>query len=170
MLYHGTLLRHLPSIERDGLIPGIGEFTRKAYGENARGVIPAVFMADEEGLERVVHALVAAVMGEITDEDDERYEIGPYYHFNDALFFKYAALAEIEPSHTFVRAGSPSVGGVEPEQAEDGDWYSLSPVVPLRVLTGDELAAFFAERGLTPSSINDFVDPDSTQRVSAPGI
>jgi len=170
MLYHGTLGRNLPSVVAGGLVPGVGEFTKKVYGENAQGVLPAVFMADEEGLERVVHALVAAVMGEITDEDDERYEIGPYYHLNDELFFKYAALAEIEPSHTFVRAGSPPAGVVEPEQAEDGDWYSLSPVVPVRILTGDELAAFFAERELTPSMINDFVDPDSTQRVSAPGI
>ncbi|WP_138391622.1 hypothetical protein [Rhizobium sp. MHM7A] len=127
-------------------------------------------MADDEGLERVVHALVAAVMDEITEDDDDQYEIGPHYHFNDALFFKYAALAEIEPSATFMRAGSPPAGVIEPEQAEDGDWYSLSPVVPSRVLVGDELAAYFAERGLTPSSINDFVDPETKLRVPVPGI
>jgi hypothetical protein len=167
MLYHGTLIRHLQSIATDGLVPSVGEFTKKVYGENARGVLPAVFMADEEGLERVVHALVAAVMGEITDEDDQEYEIGPHYHLNDELFFKYAALVHIEESEGFARAGLPLAGSIEPEQAEDGDWYSLSPVVPVKVLAGHELAAFYAARGLAPSTINDFVDPESVRRVSA---
>ena len=170
MLYHGTLIRHLPAIQVAGLVPAVGEFTKKVYGENAKGVVPAVFMADEEGLERVVHALVAAVMGEIADEDYEAYDIGPHYHLNDELFYKYVALAEIEFSEKFARAGNPPAWSVDPEQAEDGDWYALSTVTPIRLMTGEELKAFFEARGLSPSEINDFVDPEVKPASAAPGF
>lgn len=170
MLYHGTLVRHLPSIESEGLIPTVGEFTKNVYGSTATGVLPAVFMADEKGLERVVHALVAAVMDEITDEDYEQYDIGPHFHMNDALFYKYVALAEIEPTEMFLKAGCAPVGMVEPEQAEDGDWYSLAPVHPVRFITGDKLRSFFEVRGLVPSSVNDFVDPEVNILNPAPSL
>lgn len=170
MLYHGTLIRHLPAIEANGLIPGVGEFTKKAYGESAKGLVPAVFFADESGLERVVHALVAAVMNEISDEDYERYEIGPHYHFNDELFYKYAVLVQVIHSESIFYAGDPPKGIIEPLQVEDGDWYSLTPVGSVKITKGDELAAFLEERGLTPSSINGFVDPETKNILSAPGI
>lgn len=160
-LYHGTLARHLEAIERDGLVPRIGSFTTKAYGEGAHGVIPAVFMADEAGLERVVHALVAAVIEEITDADFDEYDIGPYHHLNDELFLKYAAICEIEPKDTFQLAGADGENIIDPKQAEDGDWYSLQPVNPSRILKGDELCNFLGDRDIIPSSINQFVDPES---------
>lgn len=161
MLFHGTLLRHLPSIEANGLLPTVGEFTKNVYGVSAPGVVPAVFMADELGLERVVHALVAAVMDEITDADYEEFDIGPHFHLNDELFFRYTALLLIETSGSFSRTGSPLEGVIEPEQAEEGDWYSVSAVTPSQIITGDAFESFLVERGLTPSAINDFVDPVS---------
>lgn len=158
-LYHGTILRHVPSITREGLLPSVGTFTRKVHG-NGEGVVPAVFMADETGLERVVHAMVAAVMDELTDADFDRYDVGNDYRLNDALFFEHGALFLIEPSEVFRQAGEDVREG-EPQQCETGDWYSLCPVAPVRLLAGGELETFLSERGLVPSAINDFVDPES---------
>src|ERR1035441_1901819 len=65
-LYHGTLIDHMPDIERSGLQPGVGGFTSDAYdldedgnykqGPNAEdqyspaelGIRPVVFMADKK--------------------------------------------------------------------------------------------------------------------------
>lgn len=159
-LYHGTLIRHQDIIAAEGLQPRIGDFTKNAYGSNAEGLLPAVFMADEEGLERVVHAMAAATINEATEEDFEQWDIGPDQHINDALFCKYGVIYVIEASDDFAQAGNPREGTVEPLQAEDGDWYSLAAVKPVRSLTGDELRAFLEERGILPSDINDFVDED----------
>lgn len=172
-LFHGTLLRHLPSIETDGLVPQIGAFTERVYGRNATGVIPAVFMADDSGLERVVHAMVAAIMDEITEQDFDEYDIGPEFHLNDDLFFKYGALLVMQEAETFMQAGKPKPGIEEPEQAEDGDWYSLETVRPVKCLTGEDFLDFLSVRGLTPSAINDFVDPESVpfvENTSAPRV
>lgn len=164
-LYHGTLISHDNAIESGGLEPRIGNFTKKFYGENATGLIPAVFMADEAGLERVVHAMVAAIMDEVTEEDFEEWDIGPDQHLNDALFCKYGVIYMIETSDDFSVSGSPKEGTAEPLQAEDGDWYSLVAVRPATSLTGDDLRAFLEERGILPSNINVFVDKDQENAV-----
>lgn len=167
-LYHGTLARHLPAISECGLIPRVGEFTQKTYGRQSERIVPAVFMADEIGLERVVHAMVAAMFDEISEEDFERYDIGQDYHLNDDLFFQYGAILVIDRSDDFSRAGKPKHGVAEPFQVEDGDWYSLEAVRPTATLTGDTLRDFLAERNLIPSQINDFVDPDSIANGARP--
>jgi len=159
-LYHGTLIRHHDTIATEGIQPRIGDFTKNAYGENAEGLLSAVFMADDEGLERVVHAMVAATMDEVTEEDFEEWDIGPDQHLNDALFCKYGVIYVVEASDDFAQAGNPREGTVEPLQAEDGDWYSLEVVKPVRSLTGNKLREFLEERGILPSDINDFVDED----------
>lgn len=164
-LYHGTLFRHQDIIEAEGIQPRIGDFTIKAYGENSEGLLPAVFMADDEGLERVVHAMVAATMDEVTEEDFEEWDIGPDQHLNDTLFCKYGIVYVIEASDDFAQAGKPKEGTVEPLQVEEGDWYSLEVVKPVRSLTGDDLRAFLEERGILPSDINDFVDEDRENAV-----
>lgn len=165
-LYHGTLLRNISSIEAVGLIPSVGDFTRNMYGKNAPGIVPAVFLADETGLERVVHAMVAAIIEEVTDEDFEAYDIGHDYQMNDELFFKYGALLVVEPIISFSRTGSPKPGVEEPSQAESGDWYSLENVRPIKTITGDDLGDFLCDRGLLPSLVNDFVDPESVRSAT----
>ncbi|MBY3433833.1 hypothetical protein HFN89_06685 [Rhizobium laguerreae] len=167
-LYHGTLARYLPAIAANGLLPMVGPFTEKSYGRQSDRIVPAVFMAADGDLERVVHAMVAAIMFEVTEEDFARYDIGNDYHLNDDLFFEYGALAVIDRNDRFSRAGKPNPGVDEPFQVEDGDWYSLEPVRPANVLSGESLRLFLAERNLTPSSINDFVDPDSIEAGSRP--
>lgn len=159
-LYHGTLSRNQDVITNEGIQPRIGDFTKNAYGSNAEGLLPAVFMADGEGLERVVHAMVAATMDEVTEEDFEEWDIGPDQHLNDAMFCKYGVIYVIEASDAFALTGSPKEGTTEPLQAEDGDWYSLAAVKPVRSLTGDDLRSFLEEKGILPSDINDFVDED----------
>lgn len=172
LLYHGTLARLLPSIAREGLVPRVGEFTEKTYGKQSDRIVPAVFMATEKDLERVVHAMVAAIMGEVSEADFEKYDIGADYQLNDDLFFEYGAMLVIERTDAFAVTGKPKSGTVEPFQAESGDWYSVEPVSPVRAIRGDELRDFLADRGLIPSSINDFVDPDSmavgTRRLPRP--
>lgn len=160
ILYHGTLLRHHETISAEGIQPRIGEFTVNSYGQDAKGLAPAVFMADEEGLARVVHAMVAAIIDEVTEEDFEYWDIGPDQHLNDALFCKYGVIYVIEASDDFAVSGSPKEGTVEPLQAEDGDWYSLSAVKPVRCLTGDELREFLDDLFILPSYINSFADED----------
>lgn len=159
-LYHGTLFRHHDIIESQGILPRIGDFTKNAYGANAEGLVAAVFMADEEGLEHVVHAMVAATMDEVTEDDFEEWDIGPHQHVNDALFCKYGVVYVIEASDDFAQYGSPKEGSVEPLQAEEGDWYSFTTVKPTKSLTGGDLRAFLEQRAILPSDINAFVDED----------
>ncbi len=159
-LYHGTLLRNLPLIEEQGLVPRIGTFTKEFYGD-AKGVVPAIFMADLKGLDRVVHAMVAGIMDEVTEEDFETYDIGPHYHLNDELFYKYGVIFVVERDSSITLVGHSNAD--EPTQAEAGDWYALEVVRPTKAITGDDLCNFLAERDLTPSSINDFVDPFSVR-------
>lgn len=165
MLYHGTLISNVPNIEERGLVPLVGSFTRNAYGQSA---IPAVFMADEGGLERVVHAMVAAMMNEICEDEFERYLIGADYQLNDELFFEHGAIFVIEKTAAILPAGSGATD--EPAQAEDGDYYSLETVSPVRKIVGDDLREFLDERGLTPSDVNDFVDPRSKLKGAATAI
>lgn len=165
-LYHGTLLRNVSLIEEHGLVPMIGTFTENAYGKNAKGVVPAVFMSDTEGLERVVHAMVAAIINEVIEEDFEEYNIGADYHLNDELFFKYGAILVVEKADTFAQAGCANPGMQEPEQAEGGDWYALEVVRPIRTIAGEELRDFLSSRGLTPSNVNDFVDPETVRAIT----
>ncbi|MCZ7860774.1 hypothetical protein O9X98_05090 [Agrobacterium salinitolerans] len=166
LLYHGTLARHLPAIAETGLVPLIGSFTEKTFGKASDRVIPAVFMAGPKDLERVVHAMVAAIMDEVTEEDFSEWDIREQYHLNDELFVKYGAILVIEKNDGFKQAGT--MEPAEPIQAEDGDWFSLEAVRPAKTLTGDELLEFLAGRDLVPSAINDFVDPDSIPAGSRP--
>lgn len=167
--YHGTLIRHHDTIAAEGIQPRIGEFTINSYGKDANGLIPAVFMADEDGLERVVHAMVAAAIDEVTEDDLEEWDIGPDEHLNDALFCKYGIIYVIEVSDEYAVTGSPREGIAEPLQAEHGDWYSLAAVQPVRGLTGDELREFLDDRGILPSYINNFVDEDFSKKPPALG-
>lgn len=167
-LYHGSLLRHEAAIQTDGLVPMVGEFTKGSYGEDAQGVIPAVFMADGSGLERVVQAMVVATMAEVTDEDFDEYDVGPDYQINDDLFFKYGAIYVIDHQDHFRVAGQAIDEETEPWQAEDGDYYSLVPVIPAQVIKGDELRIFLEDHNLVPSTINCFVDPDSHKAGERP--
>lgn len=170
IFYHGTLRRHSGSIQERGLIPSIGEFTRQIYGENADGLLPAVFLATDEGLERVVHAMVAAAMNEVTGEDEDEYDIGPHYHLNDELFFRYVALAIVDTEKHFQLADDDVGNSSQPLQAEEGDWFSLVSVKPKAMLVGDDLREFLETKGLMPSTINAFVDPKSIKQAPFPSI
>lgn len=112
----------------------VGSFTEKSYGKASERIIPAVFMAGAKDLERVVHAMVAAIMDEVTEEDFSEWDIREQYQLNDYLFVKYGAILVIEKIDDFQQAGKMQSG--EPIQAEDGDWFSLEAVRPAKTLTG----------------------------------
>jgi hypothetical protein len=158
-LYHGTSRKNVSSIRENGLLPQIGEFTKRVYGSRATDLEPLVLLADVANIERVVHAMVAALSFEIEDSELDQRDIREPFLMDDTLFFERGALIAVKRSESIGQEGR--TGSREPTQVEQDDYYSFGRLEAHEILEGAALREFFEEIGLVPSEVNDFVQPDS---------
>lgn len=146
-LYHGTLLKNVPEIMDAGLIPGVGEFTARAYDEVAE-VEPLpelVFAADKEQLRKCV----SAILGQM---EHAGIRVTP------ESFRANAALLIIRDGRKFTYRDEFDDGSIEwqahPSTVEPGDYYSDRYFIkPDAVLSGSKLISFLRRRGVLPVDV-----------------
>jgi hypothetical protein len=146
-LYHGTSKDHANSIDKYGIWPSAGSFVEEMYG----GEIPEedvpelVFMADKDGLEKAVNAMMFQIykklgkrwLNEVTTNDIRNHgalcvikdvEDGDYEHRSDE--------------------DDPSDYREYPSTVEPGDYYSEGTVRVDTILTGPALIRYLRRFGL----------------------
>ena len=140
-LYHGTLRKFLPSIQKHGLWPTVGEFTSTMYDIEEDAEFPElVFAADKRGLK----ACFSAIAWLINKHYGERYTVD--------LIKKYGALCVLrhaEEDFTYRQQDGehdhPNYYTDHPSQAEPGDYYSENGITIDAVLTGNKMLQYFTK-------------------------
>lgn len=174
-LYHGTLIDHMPDIERSGLQPGVGGFTSDAYdldedgnykqGPNAEdqyspaelGIRPVVFMADKKRLDHSLNAIRHNVANKL---GKGFHDITPQDVQDHGLLVKYKGqMGKQDPPANYVydeQHEEPFENlhdkGTHPYQAEPGDFYSESPITNLQYIHGPAMMRVFKQNGSLPWS------------------
>jgi len=133
-LYHGTLKKFVPTIMKFGLLPSVGEFTKRMYQEYIDAGIdlePAVFAADKKSLRKCISAIIGYM----------RQHNIKLTHQN---FYNNAALIVIKHGEKYMhQVGNDWKGfSKDPQQGEVGDWYSYDTISPTTVLMDDKLRNF----------------------------
>ena len=158
-LYHGTLRDHLPSIERYGLIPEVGQFTKDAYelGENDEykqgedtysadelGVEPAVFMTGKDELQKAHTAMQAAIANKLGK---------PFHQVTDNDIRNHGLLVKLPGQ--MGETGEPLNQAQEgredqPFQAGPNDYYDTWGVGPnnLQFIHGPAMQRVFNQQGV----------------------
>jgi hypothetical protein len=144
-LYHGTLLRNLPSIRADGLLPQKGSWTGRFHAKAAAHV----FATDDQRKSR----LILAIGGQIKDAGLVR--VAHDYPFDGfkrdliqhgaVLVVKAATFRQNPPDIKHAWGNNPG----HPAGTEPGDWYSPDSVRVERELIGEEMLTW-----LNPSETN----------------
>lgn len=176
-LYHGTLIDHMPDIQRFGLQPDVGPFTQDAYQSNdpeyadamQELMYPQVFMADKTGLNK---ALTAMRYNISTKLNKGFHEVTPLDIRNHGLLVKQPSemgwsdnplsdkhlQLDYRPDEGGEAKGpwedDPNYRGWDDDQysyqVEPGDYYSDSPVGPhgLHYIYGPALLRTLRNNGL----------------------
>ena len=138
-LYHGTLVANVPSIMRDGLEPGVGQFTNSFYGdEDEEELDHLVFAADKKGL----RACVSAILGYLRIKN---------IPFTEENFYRYGALVVIRGENdSFEQRPRDHENDYvdHPGQVEPGDYYSRDAILPSHVLVRDKLRSFIRRNSI----------------------
>ena len=119
-LYHSTLKQHIANIRREGLVPRVGELTKRLYRQNASTVI---FAADINNARKVYCALssqIQHIVGRIPNSE-EIIQFGAICVITDVSSFK---------QHTH----KDNNGSIE-----TGDYYTGEIVEVSEFLTDDNL-------------------------------
>ena len=154
-LYHGTLMKFVPTIMQFGLLPTVGEFTKKAYQEYSDAGIdlePIVFAADKKGLLKCISAMVAWLKEHgmpLTAES----------------FYKNAALIAIKQGEDRMQRRSDSWKDIHhPTTAEPEDYYSRDTIEPSYYMTGDRLKNFLRRNSVSLYNFG-IIDDVSTRQA-----
>ena len=137
-LYHGTLMKFVPTIMEFGLLPSIGEFTRRAYQEYTDAGIdlePLVFAADKKDLRKCVGAMVSWLKQHgipVTEEN----------------FYKKTALIVIKQGEKHMQYRKDEFDFGHPDTVEPGDYYSSNTVLPTYYITGNKLKSFLQKNSV----------------------
>lgn len=138
-LYHGTLMKFVPTIMKFGILPTVGEFTKKVYAEYMKAGIdlsPVVFAADKTSLGKCISAIIGYM---------EQHKMP----VNADNFYKNSAFVVIKHGEQFMKQKSDDWKDIHhPAQVEPGDWYSHDQIKPTTYLTGDKLRNFLRRNGV----------------------
>ena len=154
-LYHGTLMKFVPTIMKFGLLPTVGDFTKKTYQEYTDAGIdlePLVFAADKKGLTKCISAMIAWLKEHgmlLTAEN----------------FYKNTALIVIKQGEDRMQRRSADWQDIihHPDTVEPKDYYSRDTVEPSFYMTGDRLKNFLRRNSI---NLYDFgIDDSSTRRA-----
>ena len=136
-LYHGTQKRWLPYIQKLGLFPTVGDFTRELYSEyqdHGIDLEPLVFAADRQGLVKCVSAILGPPSKRTIFTADE--------------FYKQAAILVIKKqSRQFARHAG-DFSDYHPATVEPHDYYTQEVVYPDFALTDDRLKRFLRRNNI----------------------
>jgi hypothetical protein len=133
LLYHGTTKANLPSIMSEGLKPTVGRYAELWHGRDhndtskSNNLAPVVFAAPREHLDDCLLAIFAALSKDFPRTSTEQ-------------FFDNAVLLEL-PADQFTRNRWKRPPR-NMKHVESRDYYSTSPVRPIRAITGEELRGF----------------------------
>lgn len=138
-LYHGTIIDHVKSIEKYGLIPSVGEFVRNAYGgsidvidnEISEYFKELVFATDKEQLEKAVTSITAQVGIKLNKD---------FHDVTDEEFVKNGALVIIKDGESIMNFRPENDEKQEyPYTVEPRDFYSDDTIGVDYVLTGKKM-------------------------------
>jgi hypothetical protein len=133
-LLHGTSFDISLKIRRQGMVPQIGRFTATAHSEAAA----LIYASTSRDLHRVVAAAYVA----------------SHHPQTDAGFFETAAIIVLPNDGKWYKA---SASRDDPRGTEAGDYYRSEPIMPTRILAGDDLRRFFIKLGKMPSDYVSFM-------------
>ena len=155
-LYHGTLMKFVPTIMKFGLLPTVGDFTKKAYQEYTEAGIdlePLVFAADKKGLTKCISAMVAWIK-----EHD--------MPLTAESFYKNTALIVIKQGEDRMQRRSVDWQDIihHPDTVEPKDYYSRDTVEPSYYMTGDRLKNFFRRNSVSLYNFG-IIDDVSTRQA-----
>lgn len=132
-LFHGSIIDHYDSINENGLHPRVGPFVADIHGEAE----PLIFACGSDTLDKAEFAM--------------RYHISKkldtYWTLVTLDQIAEHGLMLVLPAAAFTQNLEYEwIKGV-PKAVERFDWYSRSPVRPLRMVTGEAICDLFEEHG-----------------------
>lgn len=147
-LYHGTIIHNIPSIEKNGLMPTIGDFVKNAYAGSVDGDVmdyleEVLYATDKQQIDKARTAIIYQIGN----------KLGKNYHsVTNEDFEKYGALAVIKNGDEYFdfHSEEDQYYGIAPLGVESGDYYTTYEVIPDYILTGKKMVAFFKKFGLFP--------------------
>ena len=151
-LYHGTIIDHIPSIEKYGLMPAVGNFVKDAYESDIVGcggdpedyLKDLVFATDKEQLDSAVTAITAQISK----------KLGKSFHdITDKEFIRYGALVKVYDGENYFKhrpEGDENYYGQHPHTVEPGDYYSEDYIGADEILTGYNMIKVLRRYGLWP--------------------
>lgn len=152
-LYHGTLRKYTSSIQKIGIMPSIGEFTKEAYGignpedfdndayeegePNPHDFTHLVFAADKHGLYKCYSAIGSWIRIEYPNES---------YPYSLSTISRYGALCIIREGESFFDYRYEDEDPPEKaRQVEPEDYYIDRYVKVDHILYGKKLAQFLSK-------------------------
>lgn len=147
-LYHGTLLHNIPSINKNGLMPTIGDFVKDVYSGSVDGDVmeyleDILYATDKKQISKARTAIIYQISKKLSKS---------YHSVTNEDFEKYGALAVVKNGDAYFdfHSEEDAYYGRAPLGVERGDYYTREPVTPDYILTGKKLTAFFKKYGLYP--------------------
>ncbi len=142
-LYHGTVIDNIPSIEKYGILSGIGSFVQDNYGDYEDSLEDLSFAADKKDID---HALTAMVhhIGKKLGKD--------FHDVNDNDIRNHGVLFIIKDGDKYMsqRPSEDKNGDYHPLSVEPGDYYTSGDVGTDYHLTGSALLRYLRRLGVWP--------------------
>jgi GH24 family phage-related lysozyme (muramidase) len=162
-LYHGTVVDFIPSIQKNGLMPTVGEFVKTVYAGATDDDIEdyltdLTFATDKEKLSKSVNAITAQVGAKLGKD---------FHSVTDEEFKRYGALVIVKDGESIMKhrpEDDENYYGQHPFSVEPGDYYSDSSVEVDYVLTGNKLISFLKRFGEWPRDFGPTSDVKKGQR------
>jgi hypothetical protein len=154
-LYHGTLIDNVPSIQKIGLMPTVGEFVKDAYDVSGYGeeeeeqlmsdyLKELVFATDKQQLDKAATAITAQIAK----------KLGKGFHdVTDGEFVNYGAVVKIYDGESVLEhrpEGDENRYSEYPYTVEPGDYYSHNFIGADEILTGTSMIRLLKRYGVWP--------------------
>jgi len=142
-LYHGTILEYSKSINKNGLIPKVGNIVATSYGEHT---VPLVFFADINKIDTVIGIIKQIIYLKLGSELNlySRREVTP------DMIKKYGVIYVVKQNAGILkREGKNDIS--HPQSVEKNDYYSRVAQKPIKEIKGKQLIEFINKN--TPESL-----------------
>jgi hypothetical protein len=137
-LYHGTIVKNLPSIMKYGIEPKIGKFTSNVYKDYIKAGIDLpylTFAADRNNLKKVI----SSILGAMSNENIE---------LNLNNFLENAAIVVFKKAEKRFQYRSPNDLTHMHPNVEPEDYYSEMNMIADYALTGKKLLKFLQKNNI----------------------